>query len=216
MKIRQTLLVLALPLVVGSAHANLLSNGSFESMTAPVPPNATAMLAPGSGSLTDWQVDGQTIAWIDNSNAWGLSSQDGLAFLDLTALKPTAPYGLVKQTIATTAGSPYSLSFWFGTSTTYGVPASMLVSAGAASSTFTNSSVGTNTWTHYSLSFVGAPGASTIISFLGTVPSNTNYIGLDNVSVTAVPEPSEALMLLAGLGFIGAIAVRRNKFKKQS
>jgi len=35
------------------------------------------------------------------------------------------------------------------------------------------------------------------------------------ISVTAVPEPESYAMLLAGLGVMGAIAVRRNKAKKQ-
>jgi hypothetical protein len=35
------------------------------------------------------------------------------------------------------------------------------------------------------------------------------------ISVTAVPEPESYAMLLAGLGVMGAIAVRRNKSKKQ-
>ena len=42
------------------------------------------------------------------------------------------------------------------------------------------------------------------------------YNGAISVSaVTPVPEPESYAMLLAGLGVMGAIAVRRNKSKKQ-
>lgn len=45
--------------------------------------------------------------------------------------------------------------------------------------------------------------------------SNGEFGGLYNgaISVTAVPEPESYAMLLAGLGVMGAIAVRRNKRK---
>ena len=36
-----------------------------------------------------------------------------------------------------------------------------------------------------------------------------------SITVAAVPEPESYAMLLAGLGVMGAIAVRRNKSKKQ-
>jgi hypothetical protein len=41
------------------------------------------------------------------------------------------------------------------------------------------------------------------------VPSNVGYWAMDNVNVTAVPEPSTYAFFLAGLGFIGLVACRR-------
>ncbi len=58
-----------------------------------------------------------------------------------------------------------------------------------------------NAWTAYTASFAAAPGTVGRLGFRYTVPSNFNadFIGLDTVAVTAVPEPQTALLMLAGL-----------------
>jgi hypothetical protein len=72
-----------------------------------------------------------------------------------------------------------------------------LASAGLASATFTSaSSGGNNDWQHETLLF-SASSASTTISLVGS--TGQIYIGLDNVSVIAVPEPEEWAMMLLGL-----------------
>ncbi len=62
-----------------------------------------------------------------------------------------------------------------------------------------------NTWTQYSATFSAAPGTSGRLGFRYTVPSNfsADFIGLDTVRVTAVPEPVSAVLLLAGLAGLG-------------
>jgi len=52
---------------------------------------------------------------------------------------------------------------------------------------------------------VTATGANTILSFVST---SSGYAGMiiDNVSVTALPEPSTFAMLLAGIGLLGFAA----------
>lgn len=52
-----------------------------------------------------------------------------------------------------------------------------------------------------------------VVSGVSTGTMGGLYTGA--VSVTPVPEPESYAMLLAGLGVMGAIAVRRNKSKKQ-
>ncbi len=61
-----------------------------------------------------------------------------------------------------------------------------------------------NTWTAYSASFAAAPGTVGRLAFRYTVPNNFNadFIGLDTVTVTAVPEPQTALLMLAGAGLL--------------
>jgi len=71
-----------------------------------------------------------------------------------------------------------------------------------------------------------APGNSSLALAQGTHPAGNYYINVTGVtngtaggiytgaiSVTAVPEPENYAMLLAGLGVMGAIAMRRNKSK---
>lgn len=41
--------------------------------------------------------------------------------------------------------------------------------------------------------------------------NSTNHTAIDNLSVTAVPEPETYALMLAGLGLMGVIARRRNK-----
>lgn len=67
-----------------------------------------------------------------------------------------------------------------------------------------------NAWTLYSATFSAAAGTSGRIAFRYTVPSNleADFIGLDTVTVTAVPEPQSAALLLLGLGVL-CLALRR-------
>jgi uncharacterized membrane protein YadS len=77
------------------------------------------------------------------------------------------------------------------------------VSAAGQSGSFQSPTTGTNNdWQQLSFQFV-AISSSTTLSFIGA--SGVNYIGLDNVvaTVTAVPEPTTTVLLLAGMVAIG-------------
>jgi hypothetical protein len=67
----------------------------------------------------------------------------------------------------------------------------------------------TGEWTEYTISYA-AQGAGSVgrlmFNYFGAADTS-NYIGIDTVSVTAVPEPST--WLLMGLGLAGVVAVRR-------
>ena len=196
-----------------SAGPNLLTNGSFETITGFVNQgNDTMSLPAGSTVMTGWTVITDTTAWIGPTNPFGLSASDGSYFLDLTNYQFGAPFAGVRQTIATTPGSTYRLSFDLGSSTFWGRPDSLSASAAGASATFTTPSTGTNNdWTHESLLFV-ATGASTAVQLQGV--AGFNYIGLDNVSVefvsaAPVPEPGSWALLAAGLAPLLLIARRR-------
>ena len=63
-------------------------------------------------------------------------------------------------------------------------------------------------WTQYTGQFTSGTAPVTLtFSGGGTADRRGGY--LDNVIVTAVPEPSTYMMLLAGLGLMGTIAFRR-------
>lgn len=118
------------------------------------------------------------------------------------------------QTIATTAGQRYTLSFDVGNSSRYNFSgtSSLSASVGNSSQLFTNTNTNTNTssadfWQRFSMDFTANSNA-TNLTFTGN--NAVHYIGLDNVVVTAaVPEPGTYAMLLAGVALLGAVARRR-------
>ncbi len=71
--------------------------------------------------------------------------------------------------------------------------------------------VGTSTWTQYTVN-LAAQGAGSVarfaIQYAGAADA-ANYVGVDTLTVTAVPETSTLLMLSAGL--LGLAALRRRK-----
>ena len=195
----------------GVAQAALITNGSFENpnstFTDNTPGGNTAMnLSVGATSVTGWTVINDAITWIKGPS-FALSTPAGEYFLDLTGTTSNSPYGGVSQSIATTFGTMYRVSFQLGSDTNYGLPTGVNVIAGATSQVFLTSLTGLNRWTSYSMDFVAGSGSSTLLQFVGS--AGRDYIGLDDVSVTAVSEPA-SLAILA-LGLAGLVATRRRK-----
>ena len=199
-------------LLASAADANLLVNGSFEDGNFVNPGNATMSLPIGSTAITGWSTVGDTLAWIGTGNPWGLSANDGARFLDLTDFAAGAPFGGVVQTVATSPGSSYLLSFDLGSSNFWGRPDAITASAAGTSATFTSPLTGTNNdWQRVSMAFT-ATSATTSVQLLGSAA--INYIGLDNVSLDLVsaapiPEPETWALMLGGLAAVGAWARRR-------
>lgn len=196
-----------------SAQGALITNGSFELGTFVDDGNGTDSFLAGPTTITGWAAVGRQVSWIRSPNPWGLSAQDGTHFLDLTGYISGPPFGGVTQTIATTPGQQYSLSFFLGTFTQRwgGPPVSILASAGGTSSTFTVSTTSTaSTWTPFSMLFT-ATSANTTITLTGA--AGVEYIGLDNVSVdlaSTVPEPESWALLMLGLGLLCLVGRHRN------
>jgi hypothetical protein len=205
-------MVLALVALTASlpSYANLISNGSFE-VGSFVPNGQDSMvLAVGATDMTDWTVQTASLAWIGPSNPFGLTASDGGYFLDLSGYHDNAPYAgvLQSQTIPTTIGAQYRLTFDIGTDPQYDTaPVGVQVTAGSASATFTSTPVNPNQWQSFTFDFI-ATSTSTSLSLVGQAGTDEKYIGLDNVSLVVIPEPS-TLALLGGPGLLAAAAWRR-------
>jgi hypothetical protein len=199
---------------LSSAHAvSLITNGSFETPT--VPPGPFSNFLSGSSAITGWTVFGPAVSIVSGSFGGGgfsFPAQDGIQWLDLTG--PTSgPVEGVEQTVTTTPGQTYNLSFYvgnvsggvFGTTSTVGV----LVN-GSLLATRTNSTPGTTlNWELFTVPFTAAS-ASTLIGFENLDPPGDDSNGLDNISLVlaptnAVPEPGTLTLFgtaLAGFGFL--------------
>jgi hypothetical protein len=194
---------------------NLITNGSFENGSYTFDSNGADSLPAGSTVITGWTTFAAELAPIENTNNFGpITTPFENIFLDLTGYHDSSPYGGVEQSISTTSGQSYQLTLYLGVyngNPAFQGPISVQVDAGSASTTFTDNPTGTGSiWTPFSFSFV-ANSSSTLVSIQGT--QGINYIGLDNVSVSAIPEPS-SLVLASPAALLGACAAWRRRKPK--
>jgi hypothetical protein len=213
--------LVAATLVSGNAKAALINNGSFETATNGSPPSSTGpqSLPDGSTAIAGWTVFGgpsnDGLAWLANGN-YGITTPYGSNFLDLTGYFDNAPYFGVSQSIATTVGQSYTLSFALGVAPgdpdgPYQGPVSVTATTGATSTTESYDPPGTGSlWQVFDVNFT-ATSTSTSIAIQGL--SGDQFIGLDDVSVvtSAVPEPSTWAMMILGFCGVGFMAYRRKQ-----
>jgi len=223
----------ALALIATEAGAaNLVNNGDFDNIGGVWTDNT------GNGSNDFQTSEGVAIPewsnvsgfanefWVLTPNGYsGLTASPGngsIYFVDLTGEANNQPFGGIEQTISTTAGDSYVLTFALGSATTWnlGNLAGSALTASAtgtsllASHLFTASTPTTvNQWQTETLSFT-ADSASTTIEFLGDSTNvNSKYIGLDDVAVSpvsgTVPEASTWVMMVAGFASLGFAGYRR-------
>lgn len=196
MKYGKVLLIAAASaLTVLSANAsNIVTNGSFEA---------------DSQAAGTWSISTNLTGWtgtpnIELRNNVSGTAQDGVNFVELDTYANSA----MSQTV--TGNGMYELSFWY--SARPGVAAGsngLSYSFGSLSGQVLQNVAGgsVNSWQHFT-GLVNLSG-STVLTFAATGLSDSYGGSLDNVSVTAVPEPETFALMLAGLGIMGAVARRR-------
>lgn len=196
--------VAAIALVPTGANAAEFINGSFENGSLPNPTFST-VAGGNSSSINGWLVTGNSVDYI--GSYW--AAQDGARSIDLNG----NGLGGIQQTFDTVVGQLYNISFWLAGNTD-GAPTtkSVKVTAGNASSIFTFDTTGFSApanmgWKNYTFQFK-ATGTSTLLSF-ESLDATAYGASLDNVSVSAVPEPAAWAMMMLGIGFIGGAMRRR-------
>jgi len=194
-RIALVLLMAALPTI---ANANLLVNGSFE---ADAQAAGTWNIYP---SLTGWT----GLNNIELRNNVAGQASDGVNFVELDTNSNNSMY----QSINTVLGQVYTLSFDY--SGREGVAANSNPIKAFWGNEFLTQAKSTgvgnsgNNWTNLTFEVIGTGGIVNLkFSAVGT--SDSFGGSLDNVILTAVPEPSTYGMMLAGLALIGFTAGRR-------
>ena len=199
---KKTLLYSLLLTAFASAHAstNIVLDGSFE---AQAQANGTWSL---NASLPDWTlVSGPSIELRDNVAG---TAADGVNYVELDSTANSA----ISQVLNTTVGQTYVLSFEYSNRTgtnpsTDGLYYSLngvQVDAPALPENDTSN----NLWSTYSTNFTATSNSTTLV--FGALGTSDSYgSSLDNIQVSAVPEPSSYALMFGGLGLMGFVARRR-------
>ena len=166
---------------------NLLVNGSFEDGTFTTNGDDCQTLPNGSSVVSGWTVSLSHAARCQSGVLSGVTASHGTKLIDLTGYDNVEPHAGVTQTVPTTTGQCYRLSFDLGVNPQgAGTGGPITVRAQAGSSgwrTFTHNPSGPGTqWSTYGFSFT-ASSASTAITIEG-LSANPYFIGLDNVVLT--------------------------------
>jgi len=180
------LLTAAFAGVSGHASAqNLVNNGSFE-----------------TGSFASWTEVGNTaFNGVQCPGASFVSQGNCDAYFG-----PIGSLGGITQTLATTAGQQYLVTF--ALSGDGSVPSQLLVNFGAQTLlNLSNAATTTTGFRTFAFDAVAA-GASTLLSF--NFRNDAGFMELDNVAVTvAIPEPETYALMLAGFALLGMRRFRR-------
>jgi choice-of-anchor C domain-containing protein len=196
-----------------AAHGAAFTNGSFESFNAggadvycPGGISYCGQYNAGNPGVTGWTVGGVSV---DVVGVVGWTAADGDWSIDLSGVGA----GSLSQTFDTVAGTTYRVSFQIaGNFYDSGMKTGTASAGGTVLPlSFDTAGRGSTTmgWESRSFTFTAA-GASSTLQFVSSVQSSAG-LALDNVQVTAVPEPATALLWLAGIAGLAAAAGRQRR-----
>ena len=178
---------------LSSASSNMLINGDFEANSGDVASGWYTTVNAGDPLIAGWTV-GQVS--VDLIKGWTGTIQ-GVS-VDLAG---TPGPGSLSQSFSAVAGYTYSLDWDFGNND----GTILQVSLGGTAQSFTPS----NPFQHGQLQWVAPVTGSSFVKFSSGTDGSNSGPTIDNVVLTAVPEPQAAALMLAGLLVVGGVARAR-------
>lgn len=156
---------------------------------------------------TGWAITSGTddVDIIGAGGAWDFFGGTGNNYIDLDGSNGLSPAGTLSTSFAVTAGDTYTATFQLAGSQR-GNSNSVTVMLGDASFTSPVLASGDG-WETFSVT-TKATGDMLTLSFTDSQAGNVGAL-LDNVSVSAVPEPGSLSLMLAGFAALGVVARRR-------
>lgn len=188
---RPLLIAAAMAALLGTtqaANAALIQNGNFE-----------------TGSLSSWTVTGDvSVAGVPFFGE-GTTAADGNYFADFNGGN-AAPNGVLSQSFAAIGGTQYSLTYLYGANggAIQSITAAIKDAGGDVVATqFSTLPAVSNNLSAFTLTFFAASTANLTLSFtdFSANPTNSTDGFVDNVALTAVPEPSSLAVMAIGLLF---------------